>query len=215
MRIDGSPSDWVNLIDSMVPDVLELILTAWESMPAPAPNATEDPTSESLCRHLRQSRNRCDLPFRIDLQMVELEPEAGADLGRMDIVFSPMVPRENIYFCLECKRLNVVVDGGKIRPYASEYVRHGMLRFIRGQYAAAVRHGGMLGYVLDEDIASAVNHVEVNIRKQHAELGMDAPGVFLVSSVRPRDARVRETRHRRVHDHGLFCIHHLFMGSKG
>ena len=45
----------------------------------------------------------------------------GEDLGRLDIAFIPLVPREDIYFCLESKRLNVVKDG-KLRAYASEYV---------------------------------------------------------------------------------------------
>ena len=64
-----------------------------------------------------------------------------------------------IYFCLECKRLNVVVNGIK-RPGGSDYVVHGMARFVSGQYASAVRHGGMLGYVLDGNIPGAIANVE-------------------------------------------------------
>ena len=76
----------------------------------------------------------------------------------MDIVFSPLVPREDVYFCLECKRLNVINDG-QVRPYTSEYIIHGMLRFIRGQDAAQMRHGGMLGYVLDGNVEQAIENV--------------------------------------------------------
>jgi hypothetical protein len=208
----GSPAAWVDLIDTQVPGILAMIIETWEAMPAPAANAKEDPVSEALCRLLRQSRNRCDLPFRIDSQMVELDPAAGEDQGRMDIVFSPPVPREDIYFCLECKRINVRTAEG-IRPYFAEYVQYGMFRFVRGQYAKVVRNGGMLAFVLNGDVTGAIAGVEGNIKDFHRDLGMDAPGSFQASSIRPTDQRVRETGHRRTHDPAPFVIHHLFMSG--
>lgn len=215
MRVAGIPDDWINLIDTFVPDILDVVITTWEEMPSPAPDAEEDPTTEALCRSLRQHPRRCDLPFQIHIQLVELEPAAGADLGRMDIVFTPFLPCERIYFCLECKRLNVWT-GGQVRPYTSEYVTNGMMRFAQGQYSSVVRHGGMLGYVLDGNVADALANVERNIRNQHVDLGMDPPGAVLVSSIRPSDERVRETHHRRSHDPSLFRIHHLFVaGAQG
>ena len=183
-------------------------------MPAPAGDELEDVVSEALCRALRQSRNRCDLPFRIDTQLVELDPAAGQDQGRMDIVFSPPVPRENIYFCLECKRLNVrEADTTKPRPYFAEYVQYGMFRFVRGQYANSVRFGGMLAFVLDGDVAGAMTGVEGNIKTHHRDLGMTSPGQFQMSAVRPADSRVRETEHRRGAVPDPFVIQHLFMAG--
>jgi hypothetical protein len=209
----GSPSNWVNLVESLVPDILALVIATWEEMPAPAGDALEDPVSTAFCLLLRTGRNRCDLPFDIWTQLVELDPAAGEDQGRMDIVFKPMVPREYIYFCLECKRLNVRTTNG-VRPYSSEYVRFGMLRFVRGQYANIVRHGGMLAYVLDADIRAAITSVDGSIQARLAELSMDAPGMFLVSSILPDDGRVRETHHRRAaNSDEPFVIHHLFMAG--
>jgi hypothetical protein len=208
----GSPDEWVDLIDTQVPDILALVIDTWATLPAPAGNELEDRVSEDLCRALRQARTRCDLPFRIDTQLVELDPAAGQDQGRMDIVFSPPVPRENIYFCLECKRLNARGENG-VRSYFVEYVRFGMIRFVRGQYAASVRHGGMLAFVLNGDVMAAISGVEVNIAALVQDLAMDAPGAFLASSIRPNDARVRETRHRRANEATLFAIHHLFMAG--
>lgn len=205
----GSPAEWTNLIDSYVPEILALVIETWEAMPSPASNDREDPLSEALCRLLRRSRDRCDLPFRIDSQMAELDPEAGEDQGRMDIVFSPPIPRESIYFCLECKRLNVV-DGGRVRGYYSEYVRFGMLRFVRGQYAREVRNGGMVAFVLDGNMVTAVSGVERNIRNAREALGM-ATAEFHESSSRPQDARLRETRHFRNRAGAEFVIHHLFL----
>lgn len=209
MNLIGEPDEWINLIDTLVPDILGLVISTWGAMPAPASNALEDPTTEALCRRLRQNRNSSDLPFKIYIQMVELDPAAGEDQGRMDIVFDTLVPRENIYFCLECKRLNVVNDG-QVRSYSSEYVTHGMLRFIRGKYAPQVRHGGMLGYVLDGNVAQAIYNVSNVIQQRFQELGMETPGQMLPSSVRPEDSNVKETHHSRQHASGKFQIHHIF-----
>ena len=210
MLVVGTPSEWLDLIDSQVPEILDLVISNWARMPPLAPDAREDPTTEALCRCLRQDRDRCDLPFRIDVQMVELDPAPGENQGRMDIVFSPPVPRECVYFCLECKRLNALLEG-EIRAYASEYVRFGMHRFVRGQYAVLVGNGGMLGYVLDGDIPGAMTNVEANIRGRREELGMEPPAQFQTSSIRPSDERAKETRHRRQNARDPFIIHHIFV----
>lgn len=208
----GSPEEWVDFIETQVPSILALVIETWETMPPPAGDELEDVVSEALCRALRQSRNRCDLPFRIDTQLVELDPAAGQDQGRMDIVFSPMVPWESIYFALECKRLHVRGSNG-VRPYYAEYVQFGMLRFVRGQYSSAVRHGGMLAFVLDGNTAGAVVGVEGNIRANLRDLGMVAPGGFQASTGQPGDGRVRETCHRRSGQVVPFVIQHMFMAG--
>ena len=122
------------------------------------------------------------------------------------------MPREEIYFCLEGKRLNVVNDSAR-RAYASEYVRYGMMRFITGQYSRTVGHGGMIGYVLDQDIARAISNVTANVRAQCPALRMDPPGDLLESELLRLDERVRETHHKREHDNRTFRIHHLFMAA--
>ena len=165
-------------------------------MPSPAPDEKEDNITNGLCRSLRQNRTARDLMFQIDTQVVELEPGVGEDLGRLDIVFRPLIPREDIYFCLEAKRLNVIKEGQK-RACAAEYVMFGMMRFVNGQYSRAVRHGGMIGYVLDGDVAGAITNVENNIRRQHCALCMPAPGEFLPSTVLKEEARAKETHHPR------------------
>jgi hypothetical protein len=206
----GAPSEWVDLIDSMLPQVLNLVLKSWEDMPAPPPNETEDNITVALCRTLMQNRDARGLMFQIRTQVVELDPMPGEDLGRLDIAFIPLVPREDIYFCLESKRLNVVKDG-KMRSYASEYVRLGMMRFVTGQYSKMVRHGGMIGYVLDGKVSEAMSNVEANIRERHEELCMSPPGAFQPSAVLSSESRARETHHKRAHEASLFQIHHLFM----
>lgn len=209
MKSVGVRGAWRELVASLVPDILELVRSTWREMPPLAPDALEDPTTEALCRRLRQSRDAAELPFRIDIQMVELGESADADQGRMDIVFSPMVPAESVYFCLECKRLNVV-RSGSTRTYAREYVIHGMMRFITGQYASQVQQGGMLAYVLNGDVDGAIERVSAVIGRRCEELGMEIPCSMLESSARTTDPMARETRHRRGTDRQRFVIHHLF-----
>lgn len=213
MNIIGAPDEWISLIDTLVPGVLNLVLETWMTMQPLASDAREDPTTEELCRRLRQNRNSAELPFRIDIQMVELDPKAGEDQGRMDIAFSPTVPREDIYFCLECKRLNVLQSDGKIRPYTAEYVTHGMLRFVRGQYSKNVRHGGMLAYILDGKVVKAMENVSGIIEKRFVDLKMAAPGVMARSSILPHKCRVKETHHLRSHSAENFRIHHIFVAG--
>lgn len=208
----GSPTEWLDLIDSQVPAILALVIDTWEKLPKPAANELENPVTNRLCAALQRRPDRESYHFHIRPQSVILEPDSGDELGRMDIAFLPFVPSDEIYFCLECKRLNVR-EVSRIRPYFAEYVRFGMLRFVSGQYAAAVRNGGMLAYVLDGNVHAALTGVEAVIKSLHQDLGIDPPGGFHSSSVRPHDSGAYETRHRRRHNPALFVIHHLFMAG--
>ena len=212
MRWLGAPDDWLDLIASQVPDILTLVRRTWQTMPPLAPDAFEDPTTEEFCRLLRQSRTAAKLPFRIDIQLVELGESADADQGRMDIVFSPLLPTEVVYFCLECKRLNVT-KSGYTRSYATEYVIYGMMRFITGQYASQVQHAGMLGYVLDGNVAGAIRRVSSAIGRRCEELGMKEPCSVRQSSIRTADLSAKETRHWRGLNGGPFVIQHLFLAA--
>jgi hypothetical protein len=211
LAVEGAPNAWVDFIDSMVPDILRLVIAGWEEMPKPSPDEKEDHITNTLCKIMRRHRAARNLPFQVHTQFVELEPANDEKLGRLDIVFIPLVNREDIYFCLECKRLNVIKDG-KPRSYASEYVSFGMIRFITGQYSKAVRHGGMTGYVLSGNVAAAIRNVEANIKARQAELQMEAPGGFVASSLLRGEAHLKETRHHRFKSNEPFCIHHVFIG---
>lgn len=209
MSFGGDPTAWLDFIDSQMPAILRLVLSTWRDMPPLAPDALEDPTTEGLCRALRRNRTSGELPFRIDIQMVELDPAAGERQGRMDIVFSPMVPNEAIYFCLECKRLNAMI-GGQRRTLATEYVSQGMFRFVKRQYGAQVRHGGMLGYVLDGQVDAAVNAVAVAIVAQKNELGFVGEPTLSPSRFLPDGTGVFETAHTRAQPQQPFLVQHIF-----
>ena len=212
MSFGGDPTAWLDLIDSQVPEILRLILSTWEEMPPLSPNALEDPTTEALCRALRKNRTTASLPFRIDIQMVELDPAAGQDQGRMDIAFSPMVPHEAFYFCLECKRLNVFTRGRR-RTLGTEYVTQGMQRFVKRQYGDQVRHGGMLGYVLDSRVDLAINAVQTAIRAGQDDLGIAGEAALRRSSFLPEIEHVFETAHVRDEAASQFLLQHIFAAA--
>ena len=192
MTYFGSRTEWVELLDSQVPEILAVVIETWEKLPPPAANEREDPITNRLCSALQRCPNRADYPFHIRPQTVILEPGSGSESGRIDIAFLPFVPSDEVYFCLECKRINVPTRN-RVRPYFAEYVRLGMFRFVSGQYANVVRNGGMLAFVLNGDVTSAITGIESNIKRLHESLGMDKPGEFERSSIRRSDPRVRET----------------------
>lgn len=216
MNVVGASDEWIELLERMVPDILRLVVDVWDALPKPFSDDKEDRITEVLCRALRNNRTVRDLPFYIEIQVVELDPAPGQELGRLDIAFKPTAipgaPDESIYFCLECKRLNVVINGHK-RPGGSEYVTHGMARFVNGQYASAVRHGGMLGYVLDGDLAGAIKNVESNVKSQHVALGMESPGILHPSSALTEATTARVSLHNRAGESVPFRIHHLFVDT--
>ncbi len=211
--IAGDPAEWDDFFQqNLIPVVLSLVVSTWERMEKLEQTAHENDISIKLYAALKNAKDRNRHPFLIRYEDVEVDTDLAKETGRKDIVFFPPANDEDIYFCLEAKRLNALVSGVR-RSLANEYVTEGMQRFVDGKYSRFVRHGGMLGYVLDSEVARAIKNVETNIRNHAQALGMTFTGGFLASSVRPDDSSAKETHHHRGHETTAFCIHHLFVGS--
>lgn len=211
--IAGDPVFWDDFFKQrLIPAILAHVINTWDQMKKPAQTDLENEISLKLYSALLNSKDRQRPAFLIQYESVEVDTDLVAVIGRKDILFFPSIPEqeEGVYFCLEAKRLNALVSG-KWRSLAGEYVREGMQRFVDRKYSRFVRHGGMLGYVLDGKVARAVKNVEVNIRTHAGELGMDLPGGFVPSSIRPDDPSAKETHHHRDDETALFRIHHLFV----
>lgn len=210
----GDSSYWDDFFQqNLIPAVLSHIIEIWERMPKPGPSELEDAISRKLYSALVKAKDRSIHAFLIRYQDVEVDTDLAKETGRKDIVFFPPANDEEIYLCLEAKRLNAVVSGVR-RSLADEYVKEGMQRFVDGKYARFVQHGAMLAYVLDGEIDRAISNVENNIRNRRSELRMDKNGGFLASTIRPDDPRTKETRHRRTHEKAVFRIHHLFVSGQ-
>lgn len=209
----GDSSYWDDFFQqNLIPSVLSHIIETWEQMPMPGPSDLEDAISVRLYSALLKAKDRNTHVFLIRYQDVEVDTDLAKETGRKDIVFFPS-HKEEIYLCLEAKRLNAVVSGVR-RSLADEYVKEGMQRFVDRKYARFVRHGAMLAYVLDGDTDRAIRNVENNIRNRFSELRMDKNGGFVASTVRPNDHRTKETCHRRTDEKKVFRIHHLFVTGR-
>lgn len=207
----GDTSYWDDFFQqNLVPAVLAYITTTWEQMPKPGLSDLEDVISDKLYSALLKAKRRNDFPFLIRHEDLEFDTDLAKKTGRKDIVFFPSLQEEEIYLCLEAKRLNAVISGVR-RSLADEYVKEGMQRFVDGKYARSVRHGTMLAYVLDGNTDRAIQNVENNIRNRLSELRMDKNGGLGASTIRPDDCRTKETSHRRAHEKAVFRIHHLFV----
>jgi hypothetical protein len=210
----GDPSYWDDFFQqNLIPSVLSHVIATWEQMPKPGLSDLEDAISLKLYSALIKAKDRNAHAFLIRYQDVEVDTDLAKETGRKDIVFFPSLQEQEIYLCLEAKRLNAVISGVR-RSLADEYVKEGMQRFVDGKYARFVRHGAMLAYVLDGNTDRAMQNVENNIRNRLAELRMDKNGGFVASTIRPDDPRTKETRHRRAHEKAVFRIHHLFVAGQ-
>jgi hypothetical protein len=213
MSVAGNPEQWDDLFEQdLLPAVLTLVFATWHQIEKPAQDAREDDISKRLYLALVNGKDRNTHAFLIRYQDVEVDDDVSKESGRKDIVFFPSLFDEPIYFCLEAKRLNALVSGQR-RSLADEYVKEGMQRFVDRKYSRHVRHGGMLGYVLDGDVDRAIGNVSNCIRLHRATLRMEEPAELLRSRIRPDDPHTRETRHRRPNETIVFCLHHLFVAG--
>ena len=206
----GDSSYWDDFFpQSLVPAVLTHVLATWGRIPKPGPSDLEPDITFRLYCALVRAKDRSSHAFLIRYEDMEIDTNLEKVDGRKDIVFFPSLQDEEVYLCLEAKRLNAIISGVK-RSLADEYVKEGMQRFVDGKYARFVRHGAMLAYILDRDINRATRNIENNIRSRLAELRMDDKSGFVPSTILNHDPRVKETHHHRAGGNVIFHIHHLF-----
>lgn len=213
--IIGDPDIWSDTFpEELVPRVLDLITETWTTFDKPGPADWEVPTTRRFKHALKQAKDLNRLPVRLEREPAEDDPETGDELGRIDLKFLPAVSaREEVYFAFECKRLNVAANGGR-RSLAPEYVTEGMMRFVTGQYAGSVQHGGMIGYVLDACRDDAIEHVGQIIASRATELCMNAPARLDRNRLRPAADHIRETNHA-LRPSRPFTLHHMFLAADG
>lgn len=210
--IAGDTTDWDGFFKAdLVPDVLDCVQEAWGQLASPAKDDGEVTISLKLYVQLVGVKNRNKLPFRFGLEVLEVDLDSVAVVGRKDIVVFPRgTDREEIYLALEAKRLNAQRPSG-FATLAPEYVSEGMLRYVEGKYAAAVQHGVMLGYVMDGNVPNAVASVDAIVKSRWKDLCMSSASGFSVSSARPANASIKESCHTRKIDTLEFRIHHAFL----
>ncbi|MCX7011431.1 MAG: hypothetical protein NTW86_02485 [Candidatus Sumerlaeota bacterium] len=180
--------------DDLIPEIIDLVLRSWRSFQRPRPDEEEVPITRRFREVLVREKNRADLPFTVWRESSEpADPVIGRETGRIDIVFLHGY-REGVYFAFECKRLNVRFPSG-FSSQAAEYVGiDGMMCFITEKYARGLRHAGMIGYVMDGDVAAALRALTKAIVKKARDLCMSARSCLEPCAIRGDD-RVKETTH--------------------
>ena len=103
----GDTSFWDDFFQqNLIPAVLAHVITTWEQMPKPGPSDLEDSISDKLYSALVNAKRRSDFPFLIRREDLEFDTDLAKETGRKDIVFFPSLQEQEVYLCLEAKRLN-------------------------------------------------------------------------------------------------------------
>lgn len=194
-----------------IPIILSAILQAGMSLHKETDYDKEDWITRRLHARIIRLPLFRDGPTTINFQLQPEIPSMNLDsntpAGRIDLLV-PCDRGYESYFAIEAKRLRFLSPGGRFKTGNDEYVRHGMMRFIKGQYAPFMKTGAMLGYVFDGDIETARFDVGGYIVKKAGELRLRPPGRLAKSEILPRES-VDETRHH-LNDRS-FTIYHIFI----
>ena len=214
MGAEGNAKRWRRDLfpHELIPEILELVMTSWDSFKKPDRLEREVSISEEFVKKIRIERNRRDdLPFHVWPEVNTLDTQAE-DKGRTDILFAFLgTPQEEIHFVFECKRLRIPYPPpSRLATNNSEYVnRQGMMCFVTGKYSRSVTNGGMIGYVMDGQIKEAIISVGKLIKNKRLDLKLAKDTSLERSSVMGNSQNVRETRH--ILNERKFTIHHIFL----
>lgn len=169
MGYAGDTSRWASSFpDGLVGDILDLVLSAWDSFPRPQPDDREVPITQRFCVLLRRHKMRSRLPFLIEPESQELDSATSALVGRIDLKFTHGF-LESAYFSLECKRLNVIMSSSRSRE-------HSILARSRKAAAAGEEHH-----------CSNAKASMVQISQSASTLGRTPDRDYAVAAARPLD----------------------------
>jgi hypothetical protein len=212
MAVIGSPNLWADFIeDNLIPDILDMVVDAWSSFIKPASNEPEVPLTRRFRIELERHRDLIRLPVRIEREVSVDDPATAKELGRIDLCFTNLGVRSDVYFAFECKLLNVLAKNGRIYPLAGKYVgTGGMMCFVgtQPQYAIGLKQGGMIGYVMDGEVEKAIRAVDKQIKRQYINLQMKS-ATGLVPSSKTSKSFVKESLHQLPDRE--FTLHHIFL----
>jgi hypothetical protein len=136
----------------------------------------------------------------------------GTELGRNDLRFYP--PNhygQTVFFTVECKRLRVST-GARISQLAGKYVEEGVQRFVDGRYSSGLPCGGMVGYVMDNEMSKAFAAVQTAIKSRRKNVRLRARSLRAPSAVLPNYQWSADTGH--TVQEGNFTVHHALLGVK-
>jgi hypothetical protein len=112
------------------------------------------------------------------------------------------------YFGIECKRISSNTKG-KDKDLATNYVKKGVMRFIKGIYSPGHDFGAMLGFVIDGKLKDCVDLVRGRLGKYCMETCMEEDWDVENSFGLQND--LYRTIHRQHGQNSLFNLLHMFL----
>ena len=206
----GAARQWGVNPDCLEREVWKNIEQAWSLLKLPAKIRAEDPITRLLFEVLDELMVADVCTPWVLYNQSERWDEAGEISGRTDLEFRYMARRHERYV-VECKRLNIPADESRKRssPNSENYVTDGVLRFVTKQYSAEMPCGGMLGYVMDGEIAKAREALDASFGKYDDALKFYDDRRFCGCSFLPSSPHGALTIHRRGVER--FDVHHLLV----
>lgn len=191
--------------------VMQCILAAWQAMTLHRSVRHETCITALLGDALNNAFAADDREWLAIPEAQETDPTFGTQLGRNDIRFLPAPHRHrDVFFTAECKRLHVRTESG-FKHLADKYVTDGMQRFVNGEYSKGVPCGGMVGYVMDNDLDTAFRRVRAEIKTRRRVLRISTRQADAIpSTALPGWPHSADTRHRGRH--GEILLHHALLG---
>lgn len=211
MATNGDPCNFRDLFpDDLIPDILELVVRAWEKFTKPASSENEVPITKDFCLLLQRLKNSTSLPFKIRWEVPLLDSTTDKSPGRADLIFDYLdTQREEVYFLFECKCL-CVPSTSRWKSLAGDYVgADGMMRFVSGKYSADLPAGGMIGYVMDGKVQVAISKVAEAIMNNRVGLHLKTNTGLETCEFMPSNKTVKETSHDL--STRIYMLYHIFL----
>jgi hypothetical protein len=194
---------------SCLPWLFRIIFKEWNNFSRTTRNPLENRITKPFVGHLQSCRENRSRPFIFDANVKLLDPRKDTEIGELDIrVMHGRLPK--VFFAFECKRLNVIRNG-KYASQAGEYVRKGgMGCFLFGQYDGGSDYGGMIGYVIDNDVKKAITAINKALKTYKDFLRIKQPLKLKRSSLlSKKDYPCYETVHMNIEND--FTIYHVIL----
>ncbi len=209
MEIIGNFDDFADAFPAdLLPWVFSVILNEWTHFPRTSRKPLENRITKPFVGHLQTCQYTRHLPFFFDSNVKLVEAESDTETGELDIrVMHGKLP--TVYFAFECKCLNVIRKGQR-NSQSGKYVgAGGMGCFLSGQYAGGSDRGGMIGYVMDNDVDYAKLAVNQALKKYKKSLGLQDPAHLAPASILKEEPLCSETKHSIKRN--TFKIYHVFL----
>lgn len=211
-------------------EVMQLVFETWRAFAPKCSLRLEERITAVFRQALIEAYVAGGRNWFVTLEDPVVDPLYGTETGRNDMNFYPPNHHgQTVFFTIECKRLHVSrpptakakgkakATGKKPKPtfehLADDYVEDGMQRFVDGRYSHGLPCGGMVAYVLDNQVATAFARIrsEIAARRVKLKLKGKSPHLLCTPSIAlPTWQHSADTTHSRID--GEFILHHLLIG---